>query len=160
MLFSANFYSILIARKIFTLISCIEFFCVIFFSKNMHFYLKTAFLGVFFLEKLQKQKSVANPQGNNVNTLWPKKICTCPVLLTFAIAILIEKQLIFIEDAEILRVFFMQKTAEKNDLSEILEAILVKTFGKYYLHLSRIVNFFECNVIQKILDFYLKYSLF
>ena len=33
-------------------------------------------------------------------------------------------------------------------------------FGKYYLHLSRIVNFFECNVIQKILDFYLKYIIF
>ena len=69
MLFPANFYSILIARKIFTLISCNEVFCVIFFSKKHALLPKICIFDRIFRAKTAETKSVVNTQGNNVNTL-------------------------------------------------------------------------------------------
>ena len=137
-----------------------NFFCVIFFLKNMHFYLKTAFVRVFFLQKLQRQKSVANAQDINVNTLRPKKYLHLSGIVDVCDCNSIRQAIDFYRKYRNFRSIFHGKTAEKNDLSEIMEAILVKTLGKYYLQLSSVVKFFECNVNQKISDFYLKNSIF
>ena len=109
---------------------------------------------------MQRQNSVANPQGNNINILLPKKYLHLSGIVNFCDCNSNRKPIDFYRKYRNFKSIFHAKTAEKNDLSEILKAILVKTLGKYYLQLSSIVNFFECNVIQKILDFYLKYSIF
>ena len=139
-----------------------------FFSqKNMHFYLKTAFLRVFFLQKQQRQKSVANPKEITSAHYGQTNVCTCLVLLTFAIAIPFEKLLIFIENTEISRVFFTQKLQKKaisprswrQKLSKLLESIIyicpgsltflnAISFKKYWIftwNTAFLENFFRKN---------------
>ena len=109
MLFLANFHPIPTARKTFMFIRCIEFFGVVFFLKQLGFLPKNSILKRNCREndfaRIPKEKlSVHSGQKN---------ICTCPVLLIFAIAFPFKKSFIFIENTEISRVRFMQKLQRK-----------------------------------------------
>ena len=79
----------------------------------MHFHLKTAFLRVFFSQKLQRQKSVANPQENNVNTLRPKKYLHLSGVANFCDCNSIRQTIYFYRKYRNFMSIFHAKTAEK-----------------------------------------------
>ena len=120
MLFPANFDSILIARKIFTLIRCIEFFCVIFSLKKLALLPENSiFKSIFFCKNCRDKSLSQIPKEITSTHYGQKNICTCPVLLTFAIAIPFDKPLIFIENTEISSIFYAKTAEKKRSLGDL-----------------------------------------